>query len=39
MVEAECEADAIDLAEEYNNWYDPIETNYQFDAHEVKENA
>ena len=37
MVEAECEADAIDLAEEYNNWDDPIETNYQFDAHEVKE--
>jgi hypothetical protein len=37
MVEAENESDAIDLADELNNWDDPIETNYQLDAHEVKE--
>lgn len=39
MVEAESESEAIDLADELNDWDDPIETNYQFDAHEVKENA
>lgn len=38
MVEAEDAQKAIELAEEYNDWDNPIETDYQYDAHEVKEN-
>lgn len=37
MVEAENKSDAIDLANELNNWDDPIETDDHYDAHEVKE--
>lgn len=39
MVEAEDAQKAIELAEEYNDWDNPIETDYQYDAHEVKENV
>jgi hypothetical protein len=37
IVEAENKTDAMDLADELGNWDDPIETNYELDAHEVKE--
>jgi hypothetical protein len=39
MIEANSPEEAIELAEEYNEWDDPIETNYDFDAHEIKDNA
>lgn len=38
IIEAESPEEAVRLAQEYNEWDDPIETNYDYDIHEIKEN-